>query len=210
MGNQVTDFQSVSLCYPIRTACPAQESKELYQVIFKEVYDFALDVSKNGLDEYRPMTVLGTHDGKATFHVLARGGGAKVVDLFCPYCTISSKQILETSCHWPVCDETVVRQAQESLTRDGMHDISTPLYFESKPFLTVTKDKPLFTEPGPNQDSNYEHIAFDHASTAADDQKLIKFMDRIILHVKLRKKYGRMPEIHIPDINAPYSTDTWN
>jgi len=61
----ISGFQSVNMCYPIRTVI-GSESKELFRTIFDDIYNFATEISKVGYGEYKPLTVVGPDDGKAT------------------------------------------------------------------------------------------------------------------------------------------------
>jgi len=98
-----TGYQSVDVCYPIKSVI-AKESELLYREEFGSIYAFFDLLGRNGLPassrgpKLQPFEVVAPHDGKAVFHILGRGGGAKIIPAFCPYCSITSKELV-TSFH---------------------------------------------------------------------------------------------------------------
>jgi hypothetical protein len=87
-------YQSVDNCFPIRTIM-ASENRSLFLNQFGDVYGFVKRLGTDGLPHnekgpaLRPFTVLAPHDGKAVIEIIGRGGGAKMTEFFCPYCSIT-------------------------------------------------------------------------------------------------------------------------
>jgi len=134
-----TGYQSVDYCFPIRTAI-AKESNHILSSVFAEVYQLIRKIGKeclegiDGQKDIMPLRIVAPHDGKACIEVMGRGGGAKVTEHFCPYCTICSSELLKgfsdkklmcDACkqsgksicrHWAVEDEAVLKAMEEQLS----------------------------------------------------------------------------------------------
>jgi hypothetical protein len=73
----------------------ASENRSLFLNQFGDVYGFVKRLGTDGLPHnekgpaLRPFTVLAPHDGKAVIEIIGRGGGAKMTEFFCPYCSIT-------------------------------------------------------------------------------------------------------------------------
>jgi len=141
-------FQSVYLCYPIMTII-GKESAQLFRKGFGFIYTFLTKISVTGFLGYKPVKVVGPHDGKATNTVLSRGGGAKFAEFFCPYCVCSSEELMPVvspkccDCstrqnnlcrHWQVTDEDAVTRTKNHLAsiRPDLADMTQEVYFLKK------------------------------------------------------------------------------
>lgn len=206
-------FQSVNLCFPIRTIV-SSESKDVYMKFLKPVYDFVSNISEHGFGCYKKFKVLGPHDGKATFNVLSRGGGAKVAKYFCPYCVCTSEDIMtcktskliccvscnekNTTCkHWDVMDKDMIQHAKNFLEvqGEGYSDLRKELYFCTKEFTDLLQGQHLQFKNAPNKSRNPLHIDFDFIN--ASDNQASYFWNAIKKNILARQRFHRLNLINI-------------
>jgi len=205
-------FQSVNLCFPIRSVI-GKETKDRFTKSFEDIYAFVTKISQIGFQGYKPITVVGPHDGKATIMVLARGGGAKITPQFCPYCVCSSEDLLnpctkkcpdcieinQNVCrHHAVTDHHEIIRIRNYLSsfNPEFSNLSVVPYFEQPNFLNELKEKDLLvTDTDHAQGSiiteNPNHIKFAfESSTNATDKRI--FLGIIRHQIRTRHKYGRL------------------
>ena len=207
-------YQSVDCCFPIMTVSE-KESRELYEQKFKHIYEFFLSL-QNGLPEsnlgpkLHPFTLAAPHDGKAVLLLSGRGGGAKMANnfCFCPYCSCSSSQLIETfvetclmchTCiasgsvecrHWDVeTDEKVteMRRKYDILLQKNMQYCTTLSFRDNRSvkYLDVAHGT---NDCGPN------HLFFRYRD-CNNIQSLRKFSNEIVANVRVRQQHGKMENV---------------
>ena len=203
-------FQSVDLCFPVRTIL-AKESRSLFENQFADIFQFFRKIATEGLPQsgkypaLKKLTVVAPHDGKAVFLVAGRGGGAKMIPYFCPYCTCHSNQLCSPC---PIsCDECV---AQGKLCRHWtVEDAETVDFYKlrfnkstSKHCLQIGFEEglqeditTLTYEPIPDMHLDNMHINYDYNRVGVDDDDIRDFFSTIAAHVELRKKYGQLSHV---------------
>ena len=214
-------YQSVDYCFPFRTAI-ASESDIILASVFAECYHFMRKVGMEGLKgingdfDIMPIRVIAPHDGKACIEVMGRGGGAKVTEHFCPYCSIGSSQLLhvftdkdlmcdhcrrrgKTHCrHWPVEDEAYlveIKTKLESITNGAEEHYSLSAQFKENVNVRPLKvDKAIV-----NYGQNIEHLFYDY--TTVDSRRRRMFYGLLKHHVSMRFNCGCTKQCPI-DLNV--------
>jgi hypothetical protein len=222
-GNRLHDdigYQSVQHCFPIRTIL-ASEDRSLFENQFGDIYSFMKKAAEKGLPEcelgpaLKPFVLIAPHDGKACIEVVGRGGGAKMIPYFCPYCSIKSDQLCKaisndetdssctttqslTSCergcegvpgkacrHWMIETDDTIKLLQEQF------DTKRPQfeYSLSPAFRQALTKLPLMTvDDAPDSDLDPFHINFKYRNV--DDIRAIKvFYNAVWKHIQVRKNY---------------------
>lgn len=134
-------FQSVYCSFPIKSFV-GKETVENITANFKEEFAFFAQLRTHGLAPYKPMVISWPLDGKAAIQLLGKGGGAKVTEIFCPYCPCESKDLIslrEEKCesclnhqscrHWKLLDEAAIAAIKLKLQTSPN---STPLASSEK------------------------------------------------------------------------------
>jgi hypothetical protein len=204
-------YQSVDLCFPIRTIL-ASESRSLFENQFGDIFQFFRKVAAEGLPQsgkypaLKKLTVVAPHDGKAVFIVAGRGGGAKVIPYFCPYCTCNSNQLCSPcpiSCdecvaqgklcrHWPVEDAETVESYKLRL-HESTSKYSLQIDFERD----LERLSALTHETTPDMHLDNMHINYDYNHDGVGDDDIRGFFVTIAAHIQLRKKYGQLNHVVI-------------
>lgn len=225
-GNSLMDdigYQSVQHCFPIRTIL-ASEDRSLFENQFGDIYSFMRKAAEEGLPEcdlgpaLKPIALVAPHDGKACIEVVGRGGGAKRIPYFCPYCSINSDQICkgisidlnsmqglsycESHCvdvpgklcrHWRIENDETIKIIQEHFdSRRAEYEYSLSPDFKDK----LTKLPLMTLERAPNCDQNPFHIRFKYNNAGVNIQAVRDFYNTVRKHIDLRKDYhSSLPEI---------------
>ena len=206
-------FQSVNMCYPIRSVI-GKETKELFRTLFHDIYSFLTEISQIGFDDYKRISVVGPHDGKATITVLSRGGGAKMTPNFCPYCTCLSEQlctVVTPKCsgcstdkhdlcrHWEVTDTNTINSAKEILAsiRPDFVNLDQPVYFQTPEFIEIARRNEIITMEIPHSSTDPNHIDFHYNLPSVDKATRDTFARKVKEHIRVRQKHGRLSECEI-------------
>jgi hypothetical protein len=172
-------MQSRELC-AILVMADAKDSKELYNDVFREFYNYAEKLRIYGMEAsdgepaLKPFTVTHPQDMKSTQTVCKRGGNCKMKHYFCHLCSctkhcLASFRTNENRCerclkrnrtkcyHIEVCDST----RTEMLLHDLEYSVGE--YYETykKDFHLVQKETKLLTDPTlANREQDIHHIDF--------------------------------------------------
>jgi len=182
-------MQSRELC-AIMVMADAKDSKELYEDVFKDFYEYAEKLRIEGMPEcdgqpaLKPFKVAHPQDMKSTQTVCKRGGNCKMKTYFCHLCSCTKHKLLsyktgEERCdrckrrgkdkcyHTPVCDSTRMEMLLQDL------ESSVGEYYEKykNDFHNVQKQTKLRCDP-----------------TQADREVDINHIDFVIPEDDLRKK----------------------
>jgi hypothetical protein len=146
---------------------------------------------------------------------MGRGGGAKVTEHFCPYCSIGSSQLLQVftdhnlmcdqcrrggklQCrHWPVEDEAYLVEIKAQL--QSITNGADEHYSLSAQFKENVNVRPLLVDKAiVNYAQNIEHLFYDY--TTVDSRRRRMFYGLLKHHVSMRFNCGCLKHCPI-DLN---------
>jgi hypothetical protein len=211
-------YQSVDHCHPVCSVV-GKEQRKVLEESFGPIYSFCKKVSNEGLPAsklgpaIKKINFIAPNDGKGTIQLVNRGGGAKVCQYFCPYCSITSAELISTrpeylTCskcltssptnhqcrHWAMEDQEYMDKCQLDIER------SEYKYFISEAFKVqlkaTTTAHPLICSIIRDAASNESHIDFQY-STCAQMKVLKKFFKLISSHIRIRKEQGILNDLEM-------------
>jgi len=221
-GKLLSTFQSVNHCFPIKSVL-AGESRELYTQELGDIYKFFEKLGKDGLAESRfgpklhVFNVVAPHDGKAAMTILGRGGGAKMAEHFCPFCSIKkidltrAESIISLKCDsCRISGEDCLHREIETgehieKLRSEMAENMEMCYCVEESFINSLSARTLQTGNTPNCKRNNLHIDFAF-NDCEDIQSLYPFYKEIANSASLRQACGKLDSLLVPT-ETPSSID---
>ena len=203
--NSAINYQSYYSCFPIRTVI-AEENKYSMERVFRSIYEFTKKISQEGFENSKPFIVSAPHDGKALNMLLGRGGGAKIMEHFCPYCCMTSDQIL-TKRHWDLMDHIVVEKAKQHVETLMQADFYKEFFSELDSKQKKKKkresdetddDEGLIIREAPRKNEIVNHIDFDWEG-CNNPRHLYYFKDKLKCEINRKQKLGALMDVNVDE-----------